>query len=335
MILFTFLLLSQINKVIVTVNGEPIFQSDLEKNVKSISMQLSQEVDYKKLREEVLNQMINEKLIIQEARNSKIKVPARILENEIKQVKESFRFSEDKILSDEELEKAFNEQLKKENLTYEEFRKRLEERIQAEMFIENMIRERVKLVDEKTAEAYYNAAREYSKTGFAGTFDPEIVAALSNWIDMREAERVRVSHILLRFPTGYVDPKTKAFIYRKMEKIRGEILKGKDFHQAALEYSEDMGSKANGGDLGYIVKGMMIPEFEEVAFKTPVGELSNIFETKFGYHILMVTEKKAKRRISFREVKDEVKDFIYSLRREEELRKFLEELKAKADIKYR
>lgn len=332
--IFTFFLLAEVNRVIVTVNGEAIFSKDLERNVKAIMSQTSESIDEGRLREEVLNQMINEKLIIQQARKSNIKVPARILENQINEIKESFRFSGEKILSDEETSKAFEEQLKKENLTYESFKKKLEEKLQAEMFVENSLRERVKIVNDEIAEDYYNAAREYSRTKLAGKYDSKTLAAISNWIEMREAERIRVSHILLRFPTGY-SLKDKTELYRKMEKIRNEVVSGKDFSQAAMEYSEDFASKSNGGDLGYIVRGMMIPAFEEVAFKTPVGEVSQIFETKFGYHIILVTEKKAKRKLTFRDIKEELKDFIYSLRREEEFRKLIEELRLKADIKYR
>lgn len=73
--------------------------------------------------------------------------------------------------------------------------------------------------------------------------------------------------------------------------LRDQIREGADFADIAKTWSED-GSADRGGDLGFIAQGDMVPEFERVAWATPVGEVSDVFSTPFGYHILKVEERK-------------------------------------------
>lgn len=91
----------------------------------------------------------------------------------------------------------------------------------------------------------------------------------------------------------HIDPKTKEQAKKKIESIRQDILAGKiDFAAAAKMYSMDTGSAANGGLLGSVRPGDMVPQFEAVSFKVKVKELSEVFETEFGYHILIVDAKR-------------------------------------------
>ncbi len=78
----------------------------------------------------------------------------------------------------------------------------------------------------------------------------------------------------------------------KIQEIRGEILAGKDFSLAATIYSKDPGSYLEGGSLGWIERGELVPEFEAVAFRLKEGELSDVVETQFGFHLIMVDEKR-------------------------------------------
>ncbi len=91
-------------------------------------------------------------------------------------------------------------------------------------------------------------------------------------------DQVKASHLL-------VETKEEA------EKIRQEIVDGKDFAEAAAKASK-CPSGANGGDLGYFGKGQMVPEFEKVSFELPVGEVSQPIQTQFGWHLIIVTDKK-------------------------------------------
>jgi parvulin-like peptidyl-prolyl isomerase len=97
-------------------------------------------------------------------------------------------------------------------------------------------------------------------------------------IKLNQVKEVRASHIL-------VETKEQA------NKVREEILAGKDFQEAAKEYSLCPSGK-QGGDLGYFGHGMMVPEFDKAAFELPVNQLSEPVKTQFGWHLLLVTDKR-------------------------------------------
>ena len=97
----------------------------------------------------------------------------------------------------------------------------------------------------------------------------------SNNYDYKE---VRACHILV---------KTR----EQAEQIRQEIMNGRNFSAAAQEYSF-CPSAAEGGDLGYFSRGMMVPAFDNAAFNLPIGEVSQPIETEFGWHLILVTDKR-------------------------------------------
>jgi len=79
---------------------------------------------------------------------------------------------------------------------------------------------------------------------------------------------------------------------KKADEVYGKVTaEGADFAELAKTYSEDPGSAANGGDLGYFAKGTMVAEFEEVAFKLKEGQISKPVKTIYGYHIIKLVDK--------------------------------------------
>lgn len=121
----------------------------------------------------------------------------------------------------------------------------------------------------------------------------------------KEKEQVRARHILIKLPTGASEEERKK-LRQKAEKILKEAKSGADFAELAKKYSEDEGTKDKGGDLGYFTKGRMVPEFERAAFSLKPGEISDIVETQYGFHIIKVEDKKPERVKSLDEVRDEI-----------------------------
>ncbi len=101
-------------------------------------------------------------------------------------------------------------------------------------------------------------------------------------------EQVRASHVLIRVPRD-ADEKTREAKRKLAEKVLAEAKAGKDFADLARTYSDDKASVAKGGDLGYFKRGTMVPPFEKAAFALQPGELSDIVESPFGYHVIKVT----------------------------------------------
>ena len=108
----------------------------------------------------------------------------------------------------------------------------------------------------------------------------------SNKDNYRIEERVQVSHILLLTPDKTPDKVEE--IKKKAAGLLEQLQEGSDFATLAKENSEDPGSAANGGDLGWIVRQQTVPEFENAAFSLEPGTLSDLIETVYGFHILKV-----------------------------------------------
>ena len=136
-----------------------------------------------------------------------------------------------------------------------------------------------------------------------------------------QEESLNARHIL----NGDLDKATEA--YKK-------IKDGMDFAEVANEYSV-CPSKARGGELGYFTKGKMVPEFEEVAFSLEVGEISEPVETKFGYHIIEVTDRKPAGIKSFEEVKDEIVAAILNAKQKQLYSNFVASLRNKYTVEYK
>jgi parvulin-like peptidyl-prolyl isomerase len=101
---------------------------------------------------------------------------------------------------------------------------------------------------------------------------------------------IRARHILLQIPQGAA-PAQEDSVRALAEALRTRILAGEDFAGLAMEYSQDAGSGATGGDLGTFSRGTMVPPFEEAAFALEVGELSEVVETNYGLHLIRVDER--------------------------------------------
>ncbi len=118
-------------------------------------------------------------------------------------------------------------------------------------------------------------------------------------------EEVRVRHILIAVPQK-ADAKTVAAAQAKADGILKQLKNGANFADLAKKYSDDPGSKAQGGELGFIQHGATVPAFDQTAFSLQPGQLSGVIRTQFGFHILQVEQKQA----AHVKTVDEVHDLI-------------------------
>jgi peptidyl-prolyl cis-trans isomerase D len=123
--------------------------------------------------------------------------------------------------------------------------------------------------------------------------------------DFQVPEGAKVRHILIKVPAG-ADAKTDAAAKAKAEALLKEIKGGADFATLAKANSDDPGSKAQGGDLGMIQRGVTVPEFEKAAFSLQPGQVSDLVKTQFGYHIIKVEEKQTAHLKPLDEVKTQI-----------------------------
>lgn len=135
---------------------------------------------------------------------------------------------------------------------------------------------------------------------------------------LAQKEEVKASHIL-------VDTKEEA------DEVKEKIDSGEDFAELAKEYSKD-GSSEVGGDLGFFGKGRMVPEFEEVAFKLGIDEVSEPVKSEFGYHIIKVFEKIEGKNPTYEDMKDDINDIIRNEKSQEAYGKWYENIREEYEI---
>lgn len=150
--------------------------------------------------------------------------------------------------------------------------------------------------------------------------------------EFQTPEQIGASHILVKFDT--TDPNfDKAKAKTKAEALLARIKAGEDFATLAKENS-DCPSAAKGGDLGLFGKGSMVPEFEKAAFALEVGQVSDVVETQFGYHIIKKTDYKPASTLAFNDVKANILENLANRKRGELSRKYVDDLKKNAKIVY-
>ncbi len=176
------------------------------------------------------------------------------------------------------------------------FIEEMKKRVVVERFFKKEVDEKAK-VNEEELKKYYNEHPEEAK----------------NPVD------VRAAHILV---------KTK----EEADMIKGKIRSGAKFEDMAKTYSIDPGSRVKGGDLGFFSKGMMVPEFEETAFKLKKGEVSDIIQTRFGFHIIKLLDKKEGKTQGFEEVKGDLENKLVAKKRKDMFDSLVAGLKSKAKI---
>lgn len=153
----------------------------------------------------------------------------------------------------------------------------------------------------------------------------------SNKDEFKTPEMVRSRHILIKTgPTASDNDKKKA--KEKAEEILKKIKAGEDFAKLAADISDDTGSKTKGGELGFFPKGRMVKPFEDAAFSLKPGEVSEIVETQFGYHIIKVEEKKEPGMEPFDTVKEKIKQKLLQERTKTKVTEFIEKAMKEANI---
>ena len=272
-----------IDKIAARVNGDIILMSEVKgKSFMVLYDMRSRDKDLKnddiyRVEKEVLNEMIEEKLMLQFAEDNNIKVSDEEIKLAIEDIKKQNNFT------DEMLEKELN----KENITLNDYKERLRAQITVSKVINYEVRSKIQ-VDEKDVKKYYDEHRDEFAT----------------------PEEIRVRHIMFAYSED-MDSQKKETIKNKAVDILNRIRQGEDFANLASMYSEDSSAK-NGGDLGYFTKGKMIKIFEDTAFALKKDEVSNVIKTPFGFHILKYEDKREAGLKPLENVSREIERRIYN-----------------------
>jgi peptidyl-prolyl cis-trans isomerase C len=287
--------------VVASVNGQSITAGQVTElaqtnkiRLRAQGMTLPEGADQELMRA-ALQMLIDGELMIQQARKEGIELPDEEIEAEIQAARAQFASEEE-----------YANYLRDAGLTEEDVRVEAERRVLMRAY--QALVAKGQKVDEAMAREVYDA-------------NPELFT---------EGEQVRAAQILIR--TDQNDPPAKKQEARdRIDEVHGRLEKGEDFAELAREYSQAT-TAANGGDLGFFPRGVMVPMLEEVAFRTPVGESSPVFETIYGFNVLKILEKREPELKPFEEIKPLLMVELARMMQSQALQTKLFELRADASI---
>ena len=282
--------------VVARVNGENVAKADFDRLLKQMEMQAGQAVPAERRNEiyrAVLDQLVTYTALVQETRARGVEVS----DGEARNVADA-RIAELRQQIPDEA--AFKKALAERDMTLD----RLRADIRRDLAINKMM------------EAALAAA--------PGVTDAEVRDFYDKNPD--EFTGLRASHILVK-PDGF-DDASKKKARAAIDDVWKQAKAGADFGALAKQHSSD-GSAQQGGDLGFFTKGRMVPEFSNAAFALQPGQISDVVETQFGYHVIKVTERKD---VPFEEASEKIRGFLTQQRRDEQQQAFVAGIKNKSKI---
>lgn len=264
--------------VVALVNDAPILRVALDEVVAATvdlgGTKLS-EAALSELRRDALQGLVDLELLYQESMRTAVVVSAEEIERELK-------FSRERFPS----QAAFDDAMRARGVTVEQLRRDTAKTLAIDRLLHQGPWRNLTINDD-VVRAYFD----------------------SNPAQFQRQEQVRASHILIRASrNGGSDALERA--RTRADQMLRELKSGRDFAELARSSSEDSASARAGGELGYFGRGEMLPELEEAAFATEKGMLSGVFQTRLGFHILRVTDRRSAGLIPFVEVKEAIRSTL-------------------------
>ena len=322
-----------VNKnAVVTVNGEAITRAQYEKAFDAVannSMFAQMGIDLKKdensflhlmLKERVINELIVKKLIDQEITKRKIKVSKEDMDKQLKSII-------DKVCSKEK----FNALLKENGVTTSQFKKDLTDEVKIQKLVDSLS---VVSVSDKDALKFYKENEDKFKNPDKVRASHILVSANPEELKAKIAETPEGK----KLSAADLDAAVKNEMAQKKAKAEKLLAQAKknpsEFAKLAKDNSDDTVSAKQGGDLGFFAKEEMVEPFAKAAFDMKPNTISNLVQTPYGYHIILVTDRQKAGVEPFEKVKSEIKEFLTNQEKVKVLQQFVDTLRNNAKIEY-
>jgi peptidyl-prolyl cis-trans isomerase C len=292
---------AQLPTVLARVNGEAIEKTEFDLAVKNLEARAQAPVPAERRDEifrQVLDNLVNYHLLVQESKARKVLVPDSEIEARIQQIQQQFPNAD-----------AFKQALQQRGLSVEKLRSDARTGLMVSQMMQAEVASKVSVQDKDIADFYGKNPERF-----------------------KQGEAVHVDHILIRVPEN-ANAATKNKAKAQATALLKQVQQGGDFAALAKKNSQDPGSAAQGGDLGFVERGQTVPAFEQAAFGlAKPGQVSGVVESNFGFHIIKMVERRAARDLPLTEVSEQIKQFLSQQQQEEKSQAFIEQLKAKGKV---
>ena len=248
------------------------------------------------MKKNILDSLIEREVLYQQSQKVGIQVSDQKVDDQLAGIKKRFPN-----------ETEYKNALSKMNLSEDEVKVQIKRGLSIRDLIDQQITSKV-VINVEESKAYYDK-------------NPQM---------FKQPEQIKASHILIKVDAK-ADDAQKAEARKKIEAVQQKLKDGGDFAALAKEYSEGP-SSAKGGDLGYFKRGQMVKPFEEAALALKPNEVSDIVETRFGYHLIIVYDIKPEQTLTYADVKDKINQRMKQEKIEKEAVKYVDKLKKDAKL---
>ncbi len=281
------------------VNGDPISKAEFERAVRNIEQRAGGAVPVER-RDEIyrslLDDLISFRLLVQEGKARNVTVTDAELNDRMAEVRKQFQ-------TEDEFKKA----LAARQTSPEDLKKDMQTDLIVNKMLEAEIVPKVQ-VQPAELETYYK----------------------ENPDRFLKPEEIRASHVLIPLKADMTEAQKKE-ARATADTVLKKAKAGEDFAALAKQYSKDSSAQA-GGDLNFFGKGQMVPAFEAAAFTLKPGDISDVVETPFGFHIIKVTEKRGGSAVPLAEVSDRLKEFLMQQKQQDMAKAFVQTLRGKYKV---
>jgi peptidyl-prolyl cis-trans isomerase C len=284
------------------VNNTTVLRQDLDREMKLVALKLSRQgrsisdEQLKRYEGNIRETLINRALLLQQSQTKGITVKDTLVTKALDEFKSGFQD-----------EKQYQQSLAQIGFTEASFKDQIKNGLAIKTLIDKEVSQHVSVSDNQVRSFYDE--------------HPDL---------FRQPEQVKASHILIQVPAD-ADEAKKAAALASIQSLKQRIDKGENFANLAMEYS-DCPSKAKGGDLGFFSREQMVQPFSEAAFALQPGQVSDVVTTRFGYHLIRLTERKKAQTMAFNDVKEEISNRLRQEQEEKRIADYLEKIKKNADI---
>jgi len=283
--------------VVARVNDTEISKADLLRRAEAIKTQVPPSQIGEGFYQRVLSDMVSGELLYQSVETKGLSPTEAEIAAEFESQQQRFGGPE-----------AFQTALDEQGLSAEQIKVELKKEMAIQKLVETDFIPKLVVTEEAT------------RTFYDGNLDA-----------MQQPLEFKAAHILITVDEG-ASEEQKTELKQKAESIRNMVEMGQDFAELAAKNSGDPGSKDSGGALGWMAEGQTVPPFEAAMKLLEPGELSDIVETRYGYHIIKLEDRRGGTAMPYEEVKERIEEFLKQRGLQERIQEELEMLRGTATI---